>query len=140
MGLAARKLWVFRTSDSLGEVHLTCILSQNKSACAVQLKHIPSGIIVRCQATRSQTQNRKLARQLLADKIEEKEKGSASRVARKQQIKRNKNADRRKKAKRKYGQPKEEAEEEEVDKGAVEKNGNHKERMAQLAEIQSSRS
>lgn len=39
---------------------------------------------------------------MLADKIEEKEKGLESRVALKQQIKRNKKADRRKKAKRKY--------------------------------------
>ncbi|MCJ1268985.1 hypothetical protein MMC22_008873 [Lobaria immixta] len=86
----------------------------NKTACAVQLKHIPSGIVVRCQATRSQQQNRKIARQLLADKIEEKEKGPDSRVALKQQIKRNKKADRRKKAKRKYGK----LADQEVDKAA----------------------
>lgn len=75
-------------------------------------------MVVKCQATRSRTQNRKLARQLLADKIEEKEKGSESRVALKQQIKRTKNADRRKKAKRKYGKPSDEG----ADKVAVENN------------------
>lgn len=75
-------------------------------------------MVVRCQATRSRTQNRKDARKLLADKIEEKEKGSDSRVALKQQIKRTKNADRRKKAKRKYGKPRDHG----TDKAAVEKN------------------
>ena len=77
--------------------------AQNKTACLVQLEHIPSGIAVKCQATRSQTQNRKIARQWLADKVEEKEKGADSRIALKQQIERNKNANRRKKARRKYG-------------------------------------
>ncbi|MCJ1470744.1 hypothetical protein MMC07_009391 [Pseudocyphellaria aurata] len=90
----------------------------NKTACAVQLKHIPSGLVVRCQATRSRAQNRKVARQLLADKIEENEKGPDSRIALKQQIKRNKNADRRKKAKRKYGKK----EGDEADKVPVEDN------------------
>lgn len=74
---------------------------------------------MKCQATRSQKQNRKIARQLLADKIEEKEKGPESRVALKQQIKRNKKADRRKKAKRKYGKPGDQ----EVDKAAEKNDG-----------------
>lgn len=72
-----------------------------------------------CQATRSRTQNRKIARKLLADKVEEKEKGPESRIALKQQIKRDKKADRRKKAKRKYGNP----ESEEADKLALKNNG-----------------
>ena len=53
---------------------------------------------------------------MLADKIEEKEKGPESRIALKQQIKRDKKADRRKKAKRKYGKP----EGDQADKAAVE--------------------
>lgn len=73
-------------------------------------------MVVKCQATRSRTQNRKVARQLLADKIEEKEKGTDSRIALKQQIKRSKKADRRKKAKRKYGKPEGDG----ADKAAVE--------------------
>lgn len=76
--------------------------AQNKSASAVQLKHIPSGIAVKSQATRSRTQNRKVARQLLADKVEEKEKGKDSRIALKQQIERNKKANRKKKTEKKY--------------------------------------
>jgi hypothetical protein len=36
----------------------------------VMLLHRPSGLSVKCQATRNQEQNRLLARQLLVDKIE----------------------------------------------------------------------
>src|SRR3712207_3914024 len=39
----------------------------NKTSSAVQLKHIPTGIVVKCQDTRSRTQNRKTARQLLGE-------------------------------------------------------------------------
>jgi protein subunit release factor B len=42
----------------------------NKVSSAVYLKHIPSGVEVKCQQERSQTLNRFLARRLLADKIE----------------------------------------------------------------------
>lgn len=75
----------------------------NKTSSAVQLKHIPTGIVVKCQATRSRTQNRKAARILLAERLEEMEKGPQSRTALKAVRERNKRAGRRKKAKRKYG-------------------------------------
>lgn len=42
----------------------------NKVASAVYLKHVPSGLEVKCQQERSQILNRFLARRLLADKIE----------------------------------------------------------------------
>ncbi len=42
----------------------------NKTATAVYLKHIPTGIEVKVQRERSQALNRFLARRLLADKIE----------------------------------------------------------------------
>lgn len=42
----------------------------NKVATCVQLLHRPTGTQVKCQTTRHQGQNRFLARQLLADKIE----------------------------------------------------------------------
>jgi len=42
----------------------------NKTSTAVYLKHIPTGIEVKCQVERSQAQNRSLARKLLAKKIE----------------------------------------------------------------------
>lgn len=63
----------------------------NKTNSKVQLTHIPTGIVVTSQATRSREQNRKIARQLLAMKIEEMEKGLQSRnqliIARKQMVK-----------------------------------------------------
>merc|ERR1712093_899321 len=53
----------------------------NKTSSAVQLKHIPTGMVLKVQATRSRTQNRKIARQMLAERVEELEKGKESRVA-----------------------------------------------------------
>jgi len=45
----------------------------------VVLVHRPSGIAVKCQRERSQGANRLIARQMLADKIEERKLGAASR-------------------------------------------------------------
>jgi protein subunit release factor B len=42
----------------------------NKVASCVYLKHIPTGIEVKCQQERSQSLNRFLARRIMADKIE----------------------------------------------------------------------
>ena len=75
---------------------------QNKTSSAVQLKHIPSGIVVKCQSTRSRSQNRKIARTFLAEKLEFLEKGSESRIAIKGEVKRKKKASKEKKSKRKY--------------------------------------
>lgn len=47
----------------------------NKTASAVYLKHLPTGLEVKCQASRSQLLNRFLARRILVDKIEEKVMG-----------------------------------------------------------------
>jgi protein subunit release factor B len=47
----------------------------NKLSTCVVLLHRPSGIQIKCQQERSQGLNRFLARRLLADKVEEKEKG-----------------------------------------------------------------
>ncbi|KAL8678189.1 MAG: hypothetical protein Q9186_005443 [Xanthomendoza sp. 1 TL-2023] len=74
----------------------------NKTSSAVQLKHIPTGMVVKSQATRSRSQNRSIARRLLADKLEDAEKGSASRTALKSEAKRKKKASKAKKARRKY--------------------------------------
>lgn len=41
----------------------------NKTASCVYLKHIPSGIEVKCQASRSQALNRYLARRELCEKL-----------------------------------------------------------------------
>ena len=42
----------------------------NKTSSCVYLKHLPTGIEVKCQRERYQSLNRFLARRLLADKIE----------------------------------------------------------------------
>lgn len=47
----------------------------NKSSSCVHLVHLPTGLFVKCQKERSQTLNRYLARRLLLDKIEERQKG-----------------------------------------------------------------
>ncbi len=44
----------------------------NKTSTCVYLKHLPTGIEVKCQRERYQALNRFLARRLLADKIERK--------------------------------------------------------------------
>lgn len=41
----------------------------NKTATCVYLKHLPTGIEVKCSTERSQAQNRRLAYRQLADKI-----------------------------------------------------------------------
>jgi peptide chain release factor len=50
----------------------------NKVATCVYLKHIPSGIEVKCQKERSQALNRFWARRLLADKLENRILGEKS--------------------------------------------------------------
>jgi protein subunit release factor B len=75
---------------------------QNKTSSAVQLKHIPTGIVVKSQATRSRSQNRTIARRLLAEKLEIIEKGPESRVMMKAAVKQKKKASSVKKSKRKY--------------------------------------
>ena len=47
----------------------------NKVATCVMLLHRPSGMQVKCQETRQQGLNRFIARRLLLDKIEEKQRG-----------------------------------------------------------------
>ncbi len=47
----------------------------NKTSSCVQLVHRPTGISVRCQQERSQALNRFLARRLLLDRIEARQKG-----------------------------------------------------------------
>ena len=73
----------------------------NKAASCVYLKHLPTGIEVKCQAARSQLLNRFLARRILVGKIERKILGERSQeVQRMEKIRRQKRK-RSKRAKRK---------------------------------------
>jgi len=74
----------------------------NKTSSAVQLKHLPTGIVLKVQATRSRSQNRKIARQMLADRIEQIEKGPESRAAVVGETKKKRKSSAVKKSKRKY--------------------------------------
>lgn len=78
---------------------------QNKTNSAVQLKHIPTGIVVKCQDTRSRSQNRKLAREHLAEKIDDFLNGDSSRSAIVARIKAKKKASAAKKSRRKHQGP-----------------------------------
>lgn len=67
----------------------------NKTSSCVYLRHIPTGIEVKCQQERSQALNRFLARRLLADKIEQQRSGGKNPLherLRKQKLKRAKRA------------------------------------------------
>lgn len=75
---------------------------QNKTNSAVQLKHIPTGIVVKSQATRSRDQNRKHAREILAEKVDDFLNGDQSRSAIVGRIKQKRSASADKKKKRKY--------------------------------------
>ncbi len=44
----------------------------NKTSSCVYLKHLPTGIEIKCQKTRSQTLNRLYARRELCDRLEER--------------------------------------------------------------------
>jgi peptide chain release factor len=66
----------------------------NKTSSTVVLRHVPTGIEVRCQRERSQSQNRHLARVELCDRIEQRraearlEKQNAREKTRRQKRKR----------------------------------------------------
>lgn len=74
----------------------------NKTSSAVQLKHIPTGIVVKYQDTRSRTVNRKMARKILQEKIEEETLGEEARTRVKQRAKSGKKRSAEKKRRRKY--------------------------------------
>jgi protein subunit release factor B len=56
----------------------------NKVATCVVLRHLPSGVVVKCQEARTQAMNRFLARRRLADAIDARRRGESS--AREQEI------------------------------------------------------
>lgn len=91
----------------------------NKTSSAVQLIHLPTGIVVKYQDTRSREVNRKMARRILQDRIEEAMLGeeARTRVRAREASKKKKSAE--KKKRRKYraleGKAAEEGREEGVD-------------------------
>ncbi|KAF2672515.1 hypothetical protein BT63DRAFT_453025 [Microthyrium microscopicum] len=88
----------------------------NKTSSAVQLRHIPTNIVVKCQETRSRDQNRKLARRLLEARLDDQINGTQSRSALKEREAARKKASKAKKSRRKYRALEEgKADEDEVD-------------------------
>ncbi len=73
----------------------------NKVATCVQLKHLPTGIGVKCQRERSQALNRFLARRRLLDKIEAEQQGKESAERQKWEKKRRQKRRRSRRAKEK---------------------------------------
>ena len=55
----------------------------NKSSTCVYLKHVPTGIEVKCQKARTQAINGFFARRLLADKIDEQIHGRSATIVQK---------------------------------------------------------
>ncbi len=75
---------------------------QNKTNSAVQLKHIPTGIVVKSQATRSRAQNRKHAREILAQRLDDLQHGAQSRAGIVGAVKKKRADSAAKKSRRKY--------------------------------------
>ncbi|KIW57244.1 hypothetical protein PV05_05820 [Exophiala xenobiotica] len=74
----------------------------NKTNSAAQVTHLPTGIVVKCQATRSRSENFKIAKRILAEKVEFLAKGDESRAAKVEERARRKKASKDKKSRRKY--------------------------------------
>ena len=87
----------------------------NKTSSRVQLVHVPTGIMINCQDTRSRAQNRTLARRRLSERVEEHLKGSESRTAIKGEKAKKKSQSAAKKKRRKYRRLADEASSDEED-------------------------
>jgi peptide chain release factor len=74
----------------------------NKTSSCVMLKHLPTGIVVRCQESRSQHRNRELARRILQSRIEVQILGERSRLAMEANKERARKAVKRRKAVKKH--------------------------------------
>lgn len=79
----------------------------NKTSSKVQLIHKPTGIVVSSQHSRSQSQNRQKARELLSLKLDDLKNGENSRNRIIQNYEKNKKRNKRKKSIRKYARLKE---------------------------------
>eukprot|EP00186_Timspurckia_oligopyrenoides_P003625 CAMPEP_0182449924 /NCGR_PEP_ID=MMETSP1172-20130603/37622_1 /TAXON_ID=708627 /ORGANISM="Timspurckia oligopyrenoides, Strain CCMP3278" /LENGTH=220 /DNA_ID=CAMNT_0024647347 /DNA_START=48 /DNA_END=707 /DNA_ORIENTATION=+ len=74
----------------------------SKTNNCVQLKHIPTGIVVKCHDGRSLAQNRKIARKTLRDKLDHMINGVNSKIGKEIAKKRNQKAKRRRKVIKKF--------------------------------------
>ncbi|ORX58870.1 hypothetical protein DM01DRAFT_1333488 [Hesseltinella vesiculosa] len=77
----------------------------NKRSSCVDLRHIPTGIRVQCQQTRSLQENRGIARKLLKEKLDDLVNGAQSKNNKKAAKIAKQKARRAKRAKEKYGAP-----------------------------------
>ncbi|KAF8940874.1 hypothetical protein BGZ47_007577 [Haplosporangium gracile] len=76
----------------------------NKTNSNVELKHFETGIVIQCQATRSLPQNRKLARRILVERLDEYYNGDLSKRGQKaEKIREKKKRMARKSAKKYHG-------------------------------------
>ncbi|XP_032899782.1 probable peptide chain release factor C12orf65 homolog, mitochondrial [Amblyraja radiata] len=71
----------------------------NKTNNCVVLKHVPSGIVVKCHQTRSVDQNRKIARSILQEKLDVYYKGINSEVVKERKEQQWKKQEKKRKAK-----------------------------------------
>ncbi|KAI8393961.1 RF-1 domain-containing protein [Radiomyces spectabilis] len=83
----------------------------NKRVSCVDLRHIPTGLRVQCQQTRSLQENRGIARKLLREKLDDLINGDQSKNAKKAAKVAKQKARRARRAKQKYGKPTESTEE-----------------------------
>ncbi|XP_059057090.1 mitochondrial translation release factor in rescue-like isoform X1 [Achroia grisella] len=58
----------------------------NKNANCVVLTHLPTGTVVKCHISRSQDENRKLAREMLIEKLDETLNGEQSVAAQRRRL------------------------------------------------------
>ncbi|XP_010179844.1 PREDICTED: probable peptide chain release factor C12orf65 homolog, mitochondrial [Mesitornis unicolor] len=71
----------------------------NKTSNCVVLKHIPSGIVVKCHQTRSVEQNRKIAREILQEKVDLFYRGEDSDVFKEKKASEKKKQEKKRRAK-----------------------------------------
>ncbi|NWJ06195.1 CL065 factor, partial [Crypturellus undulatus] len=71
----------------------------NKTNNCVVLKHIPTGIVIKCHQTRSVEQNRKIAREILQEKVDLFYKGENSDVFKEKKAAERKKQEKKRRAK-----------------------------------------
>ncbi|XP_065594795.1 mitochondrial translation release factor in rescue [Cyrtonyx montezumae] len=71
----------------------------NKTSNCVVLKHVPSGIVVKCHQTRSVEKNRKIAREILQEKVDLFYKGEESDVFKEKKASEKKKQEKKRRAK-----------------------------------------